>query len=265
MSRISVSELAILIVEPSGFQQKVITQELAEAGCTQVECADTIATALDFMRRYSPDLVISAMYLADGDGVELVSQMRSDPLLEEIPFMLVSSEHRVHRLDPIRQAGSVAILPKPFRHEDLEKALKATLHFVDPAEIELDSYEAETLQVLVVDDSEFSRKHVSRALESIGITRIVLAESGAQALTAIEDSEFDLIFTDFNMPEMDGEQLTQHIRKHSKQPYVPILLITSEQNETRLGGVRQAGVNAICNKPFSPEEMKALIKSLLGD
>ncbi|WP_207061147.1 response regulator [Motiliproteus sp. SC1-56] len=265
MSRISVSELAILIVEPSVFQQKVITQELAEAGCRQVDCADTIETALDFMRRYSPDLVISAMYLDDGDGVQLIGQMRSDSHLEEIPFMLVSSERRVHRLDPIRQAGSVAILPKPFKHDDLEKALNATLHFVDPSEIELSAYDVDSLQVLVVDDSEFSRKHISRALESVGITQVVLAENGTQALEAIEENEFDLIFTDFNMPEMDGEELTQHIRTHSNQPSVPILLITSEQNETRLSGVQQAGVNAICNKPFSPEEMKALIKSLLGD
>ena len=81
----------------------------------------------------------------------------------------------------------------------------------------------------------------------------------------LQQQTFDLIFTDFNMPLMDGEQLTQYIRNSSNQPSVPILMVTSELNETRLAGVRQAGVNAICNKPFDTLQIKAIIKSLLAD
>ncbi len=265
MALVSVGELAILIVEPSHFQEKFIHAELEQLGCQQVDTATTISQALDFMGRHTPDLVISSMYLPDGDGIDLVSQMRTDAKLEGIPYMLISSEDRVDVLDPIRQAGSVAILPKPFKINDLQLALQATLEFVDPTELELENYEVSELRVMVVDDSEFSLKHISRALENIGVNNIVRAHNGQEAVDALQQQTFDLIFTDFNMPQMDGEQLTQYIRNESNQPSVPILLVTSEQNETRLTGVRQAGVNAICNKPFDTQQIKAIIKSLLAD
>ncbi|MCW8884873.1 MAG: response regulator [Motiliproteus sp.] len=264
MPSLEISELSILIVEPSSFQQKVIRQELEQSGCNEIDTAKSIEEALVHLERYSADLVVSAMYLPDGDGVELVSQMRSSEALGEIPFMLISSEQRPDHIDPIKQAGSVAILPKPFCHADLEKALEATLAFIDPEELNLDSYNVEALQVLVVDDSDFSLKHIARALENIGVQKIIMAHDGKEALAKIEEYEFDLIFTDFNMPNMDGEQLTQHIREHSSQPYVPILMVTSEQNETRLNGVKRAGVNAICDKPFSPDHMKSLMVNLLS-
>ncbi len=263
MSSLSITELAILIVEPSSFQQKVISQELKKAGCTKIETETDMACAIAAMHRYTPDLVVSAMYLPDGDGVELVTRMRTDPQLEEVPFMLVSSEDNVQYLEPIRQAGTVAILPKPFRHEDLINALQATLHFVDPTEMDLGDYEPEDINVLVVDDSSLALNHITRALYSAGIINVSQACDGTDALRAMSEQEFDLIITDFNMPHMDGQELTRHIREHSNQSYVPILLITSEENETRLSGVRQAGVNAVCNKPFDPEHIKALIKSLL--
>jgi len=265
LAQISVNELAILIVEPSVFQQKMIGQELIDAGCTKIESVTGIQEALDSMLRYTPDLVISAMYLPDGDGVELVTRMRSDDATAIIPFMLISSETRGTFLEPIRQAGSVAMLPKPFRHDDLVRALRATLEFVDPEELELDTYDIHELKVLLVDDSEFALKHIAHALESIGIQHVVTAHNGEEAMSLLERDTFDLVFTDYNMPVMDGSQLAQHIRTHSSQPYVPILMVTSEQNQTRLEGVLQAGVNAVCNKPFSPDQLKGLIRSLLSD
>tara|TARA_R110001583_G_scaffold19_3_gene175 strand:+ start:702 stop:1499 length:798 start_codon:yes stop_codon:yes gene_type:complete len=265
MALVSVGELAILIVELSHFQQKIIATELEQLGCQQIETASTVAEALDIMSRYTPDLVISSMYLPDGDGISLVSQMRTDERLESIPYMLISSEDRIDRLDPIRQAGSVAILPKPFKIKDLQTAIQATLEFIDPTELELNNYEVAELQVLVVDDSEFALKHISRALENIGVGRVISAHSGQEAIELLQTQSFDLIFTDYNMPQMNGEQLTQYIRNESNQPTVPILLVTSEQNQTRLAGVFQAGVNAICNKPFDPQQIKAVIKSLLAD
>ncbi|MFT5722337.1 MAG: two-component system chemotaxis response regulator CheY [Motiliproteus sp.] len=265
MSSVNTSELTILIVEPSNFQKKIICAELEQLGCQQLDTASSVAEALDSMSRHNPDLVISALYLPDGDGIKLVSRMRADKRLESIPYMLISSEERADVLDPIRQAGSVAILPKPFRLEDLQLALKATCAFVDPSELELDNYEADELRVLVVDDSAFSLKHICRALENIGIGTIERAQDGQQAIELLQQHAFDLIFTDFNMPLMDGEQLTHYIRNASNQPSVPILMVTSELNETRLAGVRQAGVNAICNKPFDTLQIKAIIKSLLED
>lgn len=265
MAQISIGDLAIMIVEPSRFQQKVISQELMKVGCTKIDCRETVTEALDFMRRYPPDLVISAMYLPDAEGVQLVSRMREDPALSSVPFMLVSSETRGSFLEPIRQAGSVAILPKPFSHEDLDRAVRSTLEFLDPDELDVEDYDPGELRVLLVDDSDFSLKHIGRTLENLGIEQVHTAHDGDEAMELIRQNTYDLVFTDYNMPHMDGEELAQTIRNHSNQPFVPILMVTSEQNNSRLEGVLQAGVNAVCNKPFSPGQLKGLIRSLLTE
>jgi len=75
---------------------------------------------------------------------------------------------------------------------------------------------------------------------------------------------FDLIVTDYNMPEMDGLELIKNIRSTDEQLNVPILMVTSEQNQNRLTAIEKAGVSAILDKPFEPASIKQLIIRLLG-
>jgi len=74
---------------------------------------------------------------------------------------------------------------------------------------------------------------------------------------------FDLVVTDYNMPEMDGKELTEYIRNHSQQASIPILMVTSEASHSHLAGVKQSGVSAMCDKPFEPSMVKSLIRSIL--
>ena len=67
------------------------------------------------------------------------------------------------------------------------------------------------------------------------------------------------------MPEMDGKALVQHIRTLSMQPSVPILMVSSERDEGRLAAVEQAGVSAICDKPFEVNLIRRLLKNLFAD
>ena len=66
------------------------------------------------------------------------------------------------------------------------------------------------------------------------------------------------------MPEMDGKAFVEHIRNHSAQSSVPILMVSSETDESRLAGVREAGITAICDKPFEPDTVKQLIERILN-
>ena len=157
------------------------------------------------MQRDTPDLVVSAMYLPDMTGAELVESMRENTRLEAVPFMLISSETKFSMLDPIRQAGVIAILPKPFDPDDLRRALYSTVEFIAPDENALADIVLDDLKTLVVDDSPLARKHISRVLGNLGISEITTAENGLDAVSKIESSFFDLVVTDYNMPEMDGE------------------------------------------------------------
>ena len=135
-------------------------------------------------------------------------------------------------LDPIRQAGPSAILRKPFGQEDLVRGLEAATAFVNAADdAHKDAAEFESLRVLAVDDTRVARKFIVRTLRRMGIEDIVEAENGVDAVGKLEEAVYDLVITDFNMPEMDGLGLVRHIRDESHQSSVPIIMVTSEDNE----------------------------------
>ena len=73
-----------------------------------------------------------------------------------------------------------------------------------------------------------------------------------------------MIVTDYNMPEMDGREFTEFVRTRSGQSSVPILMVSSEQNRNRLAAVQNAGVSALCDKPFDPRLVRDLILKLLA-
>lgn len=98
----------------------------------------------------------------------------------------------------------------------------------------------------------------------MGMEKISLANNGVEAVEVMKETIFDLVITDYNMPKMDGEKLTSHIRNHSTQSSVPILMVTSLNDETRLDSVLQSGVSAICDKPFDVNQIRGLLGQLLS-
>ncbi|KAB7619550.1 response regulator [Alkalilimnicola sp. S0819] len=260
----ALQDLHILLVEPSLPQSRIILRHLRSMGLDKIDHVVTGAQALEHMGLHPPDLVVSAMYYEDMTGVELITAMRTREALADTPFMLISSETHPHNLEPVRQAGVLAILPKPFVVEDLRVALHTTLDYIEPDRLELDQVDVEDLRVLVVDDSSFSLRHIRHLLAQMGIEQISEAHNGIEAAEQIRDEIFDLVITDYNMPEMDGQELVNYVRHASDQPELPMLMVTSERSEARLAAVRQAGVSAICDKPFNTVNLRELITRLLS-
>ncbi len=260
----SIHDLSIVLVEPSSTQRRLISNQLDDEGVASIVAVSNGRMALESIKRVHPDLVISSMYLDDMTGTDLVITLRDNLDLSAIPFMLISSEKRFSLLDPIRQAGVVAILPKPFVHSDLKRALQSTVDFSQPTDIELERYQPSELKVLVVDDSRMARRHIQRVLSDMGIKQMTTAENGKQASIIFANQPFDLVVTDLNMPEMDGNQLVNYIRNHSNHPNTPILMVTSENNKATLANVEQAGVSAICDKPFEPTNVRDTLINILN-
>ena len=262
---LEIRDLSILLIEPSTTQSRFITSQLQDAGVDNIECVSSIAQAKQSLTGFIPDLIISAMYFKDGSGAELAEFVKSNILTENIAFMLISSEQRFSVLDKVKQAGAIAILPKPFKFVDLQRALNATLSFIEPEEMELDLYDVTTLKILVVDDSLTARKHICRVLYSMGIVGVTTAENGLEALEYLAQNTFDLIVTDYNMPEMDGKELVEKIRTNPELSYLPILMVTSEEGSAQLSAVKQAGVSALCDKPFDIDTVRMLVQQLLNE
>jgi len=265
MSDKSISNLFVLLVEPSHSQAKFILKELKAAGIAHFDAATDGQSALKSMRSSHPDLVISSMYLPDMTATELVQSMRDDAELSEVAFMLISSETGFDQIDPIKQAGVSAILPKPFQSQQLKRALYNTLDMLSTAGLELDDFNPEDLKVLVVDDSRMARKHIIRVLNGMGIEKITEADDGSHAVPILTKEFFDFVVTDYNMPEMDGKALLDYIRKKSNQRSMPVLMVTSEGNMGNLAAVEQSGVSGICDKPFETDIVRDMIKMMMAE
>lgn len=261
----NVNDLYVLVIEPSSVQTTIIIQYLNRLGVQSVDTFTHGQEALLAMQQRLPDVVLSAMHLPDMTGTEVVENMRSIPRLEHITFLLASSETHYRYLEPIRQAGAIAILPKPFTYQDLHKALQSTLLYVRESDAlatdDIDQYEQ--LYVLLVDDSRTSRRYLRQVLDNIGIHQITEACDGAEALAALQQAEYDLIISDYNMPNIDGREMVEHIRSHSNQPTIPVMMVTSEQNQAQLAAIQNAGVSALCAKPLGYDVIKHTIHQLL--
>lgn len=262
---LSIHELSVLLVEPSSMQRKIIQDQLGKSGVAQIMTAASGAEALEMMRQNPPGATVSSMYLPDMTGTELVGAMRNDPAISSVPFILVSSESRSQVLDPVRQSGVCGILPKPFTQQQLSASLQATLDLINPpSDVGEDEFSIEGMRVLLVDDSPMARKHIRRVLENMGFTNFVEAENGLEAAKILDEAMVDLVVSDYNMPEMDGQGLLDHIRTKSWQNTVPVLMVTSETDEGRLAAVHGMGVVGVCDKPFEPATVRSLLRGLIA-
>ncbi len=258
----TLDELLVLVIEPSKLQRTIIIDYLREVGLRDIEAFEEAAPALERMQQVAPDIVVSSMHLPDMTGTDLVTRMREHPQLMDVTFLLISSETHYRYLEPIRQAGAIGILPKPFRKEELATALRNTMHYIrDLHDADADEHsDLEFMQVLIVDDSLMSRKYVRKGLNAIGIEQVVEAKDGAEALQIMKQRRFDLVISDYNMPNIDGLELVEHIRHYSDQPTVPVMMITSEQNQSRLAAIQSAEVSAICNKPLNYDTLQQMVR-----
>jgi two-component system chemotaxis response regulator CheY len=256
-------QLRALLVEPSAVQAKIIRAECDEIGLTQVVVVGTLADALAAMHSSRPDVTLSALYLPDGTGTDLVEAMRADPKLVDLPFVLISSETRPQALDPVRQSGACGILPKPFTATQLATALSRTLDLLGSSHALENDFDLESVRVLLVDDSPNARRFIRRTLSNLGLQHFIEAANGKEAVALLEDTMVDLIVTDYNMPEMDGRAFVEYVRTRSWQQSVPILMVTSEADEGRLAAVEEAGVSGICDKPLEPNVLQQVLAGIL--
>ncbi len=119
-------------------------------------------------------------------------------------------------------------------------------------------------KILVVDDSTTIRRIVVNTLNHIGYSDIVEAPDGHSALLSLKEHSFDLVITDWMMPEIDGFTLTSIMRQSEDYRDIPILMVTSRSAEDDIVAALKAGVDNYVVKPFTAEVLKAKIDQILS-
>ncbi|MGO9403237.1 MAG: response regulator [Terriglobales bacterium] len=121
------------------------------------------------------------------------------------------------------------------------------------------------VRALIVDDSSVMRKIVERSLRQAGLDleKVVEASNGTEALAALQGNVVDLILCDINMPVMDGLEFVRQAATVENAKGVPIVMITTEGSESRVVQALTAGARGYIRKPFTPDQVKEHVLSLL--
>ncbi len=114
-------------------------------------------------------------------------------------------------------------------------------------------------KVIFVEDSPTMRRIIMNSLNKIGIDDVTEAENGVDALDKMGDANWDMVITDWNMPEMNGEELVKELRSKDQHKDTPILMITTRGMQDDVMTAIKMGVNGYVVKPFTPEILKKKI------
>ena len=117
--------------------------------------------------------------------------------------------------------------------------------------------------ILTVDDSASIRQMVTFTLKSAGYD-VTEAVDGQDGLDKAKTKPFDLVFTDQNMPRMDGLTLIKNLRNLAQYKTTPILMLTTEAGDAMKAQGRAAGATGWLVKPFDPAKLLEVVKKVLG-
>lgn len=119
-------------------------------------------------------------------------------------------------------------------------------------------------RILIVDDSPIQIAGMRRIVENLG-HEVAVAEDGASGVQRAKSDRPDLILMDVVMPNLNGFQATRMISRDADTKHIPIVMVTTKDQETdRVWGMRQ-GAKAYINKPIKEPELVAVIRQFLGE
>ncbi len=117
--------------------------------------------------------------------------------------------------------------------------------------------------ILIVDDSESIREVVGHALRSEGYNVLVGVDGQHGLEILLENDNVNLIISDLNMPRMDGISFLKEVRKLDTFKYLPILILTTESQESKKIEAKNSGATGWIIKPFVKEKLLAVVKKVL--
>ena len=116
--------------------------------------------------------------------------------------------------------------------------------------------------ILIVDDSASMRQLVSFALKDAGYD-VIAAVDGKDALGKANGTKVDMVVTDLNMPNMNGIELIKEIRSGTTNKFTPVVMLTTESQDSKKQEGRAAGASGWIVKPFTPEKLLGVVRKFV--
>jgi len=118
------------------------------------------------------------------------------------------------------------------------------------------------ISILVVDDFSTMRRIVKNLLKELGFENMEEAEDGNMALEMLRRNHFDLVVSDWNMPNLDGLGMLQQIRADPALAKMPVLMVTAEAKKENIIAAAQAGANGYVVKPFTAATLEEKLNKI---
>lgn len=119
-------------------------------------------------------------------------------------------------------------------------------------------------KILIVDDFATMRKLLMSMLTKLGFKQVTEAESAPMAWDLLQKDHFDLVISDYNMPEMNGMELLSQVRQHSALAKLPFILLTAEDDADLIIESKKHHVNAYILKPYKLEVIEAKLQGVFA-
>jgi DNA-binding response OmpR family regulator len=234
----------------------------------EITSVGTLAEVPAALTRGEIGLILLDLLLPDGDGRDLLRQLRKDRRTARLPVIVLSARLGAVTREECLALGANAYFEKPFDVHALRAAVQAALEgnaLADvpaaPPAAQLATAERAARRILFVEDDELIASVVRHRLEREGFT-IDHHTDGALALEAAMTAAPALVILDLKLPGMDGYEVLQRLRQVPAYHGVPILILTALESESNLVRAFDLGATDYVVKPFSPAELVARVKRL---
>jgi len=263
----------LLVVEDNPAEQMSISELLGHDD-VEIETAGTGRGALDTLRRQPADCVVLDLRLPDMTGFEVLEELAADERLSDVPVVVFTGRELSPEEDARLHRMARSIVVKGV--ESPERLLDETALFLHRVVTDLPPEKQRMLErlnssdedlvdrtVLLVDDDARNIFALSSVLERRGM-RVLTATTGKEAIKLIEsDPHIAIVLMDIMMPEMDGYQTMEQIRKNPKFRRLPIVALTAKAMKGDREKCLDAGASDYLAKPVNTEQLLSALRGWL--
>jgi len=271
-SPVKLSGLPALVVDDNDTNRRILEEMVSSWRLKPVPAESGLAAlaALDRAQKSGNPirLVILDGHMPEMDGFEVARRIRKSPRGRHVAVIVLTSAGQREDLARAKKLG-VAAVAKPVKQSELWDAIITTLHVGTPQkERPLEGQRRvreahRRLRILVAEDNPVNQELVLHLLERDGHS-VIVAETGLQAIEAVERHNFDLVLMDVQMPELGGLEATQIIRgkEASNGGHIPIIAMTAHAMPGDRERCLAAGMDGYFAKPIDPRTFRQAIASV---
>lgn len=271
----SLKGINVLVVDDNATNRRILEESLRVWGM-KVTSVDGGKAALDNMKKAEimgcPFDIVLVDYMMPGmDGFQLAEKIKTDPSIANVTVIMLTSAGLRGDVAMCVELGISDYLLKPIKQQQLLETItnslqKDAIYKTRPPLLKrhLISESKHSLNILLAEDNPVNQKVAVRLLERMG-HKVSIAGNGRQALEVFEREKFDVILMDVQMPELDGLEATQTIRKlecSRGRPRIPIIAMTAYAMAGDRDQCLQAGMDGYVSKPVNVEELFEVIENL---